>query len=269
MNSFIGKTIFLFTLTLVFARQTSYSQANSFDNVDKELTTLYAKIFPFYYDDQDSLNYYSDLFATRLTKFIKDNPSTLNYQFKSLIDGNACDIVTTKDGLFRIYSWDTWQGGTMHMFKNLYQFKSKNKVYTTVLDYGEGDMGTYYTDVFSLKTSGKTYFLAISGGSESTKDAYEMINVYSISNNTINDKVKLIKTQSGLSNSISFEYDFFSVADRPERPIRLIKYDENKRIISIPIVLENGKVTDRFILYQFTGQYFEKTLTQKKTDNKK
>ena len=106
--------------------------------------------------------------------------------------------------------------------------------------------------------------MAVSGGSESTKDAYEIISVYTISNDTLDDKVKLIKTASGLNNSISFEYDFFSVAGKSERPIRLIRYDTDKKIIYIPIVLENDKVTNRYILYQFNGQYFEKIQTQKK-----
>ncbi|MGH2646045.1 MAG: hypothetical protein ACRDE8_00695 [Ginsengibacter sp.] len=246
------------TLILFFVKPNSYGQTNSFDKADKELASLYSKIFPFYYGDNDSLNYYSELFATRLSTFIKDNPATLNYKFKSLTDSNACDIVTSTDGLLRIYSWDTWLGGTMHNFNNIFQFKSGSKVHSTDLNRNEDDFGSDFTNIYILKTGGKTFYLAVSGGSESTKDAYEAIGVYTISKDTLNDKIKLIKTTSGLNNSISFEYDFFSVVDRPERPIRLIKYDTDKKIIYIPIVLENGKVTDRYIRYQFNGQYFGK-----------
>lgn len=151
----------------------------------------------------------------------------------------------------------------MHDFNNIFQFKSGNKVYATDLG-DEDDYGAYFTDIYMLKTNGKTYYLAVSGGSESTKDAYETIGVYTISKDTLNNNVKLIKTSSGLTNSISFEYDFFSVVDRPERPIRLIRYDADKKTIYIPVVLENGKVTNRYILYQFNGQYFEKARMQKK-----
>lgn len=264
MNVIIRRTIFLVTLPLVFAGQISYGQPNSLDKVDKELTILYSKIFQFYNGNQDSLNYYSDLFSTRLINFLEDNPSSLYYKFKSLTDSNDCHIVTSTDGLFRIFSWDTQLGGTMHEFNNIFQFKSSGKVYSTELNRNEDDIGTDFIDIYTLKANNKTYYLTISGGSESTKDAYEKISAYTISSDTLDDKVKLIKTQSGLKNSISFEYDFFSVVDRPERPIRLIKYDSDKKIIYIPIVLENGKVTDRFIFYQFTGQYFEKRLTEKK-----
>jgi hypothetical protein len=252
------KTFFLLTLTLFFVKLNSYGQTSSFDKADKELTSLYSKIFPFYYGDNDSLNYYSELFTTRLSTFVKNNPATLSYKFKSLTDSNACHIVTSTDGLLRIYSWNTWLGGTMRDFTNVFQFKSGNKVHSTNLNNDEDDFGLYFTDIFTLKANSKTYYLAVGGGSESSKYAYETISVYAISNDTLNDKVKLIKTTNGLNNSITFEYDFFSVADRPERPIRLIKYDTNKKIIHIPIVLEDGEVTTGYILYQFNGEYFEK-----------
>jgi hypothetical protein len=251
-------TGFCLTLMLSLLGQFSFGQTNSCEEVGKDLTKLYNKIFPFYYGDSDSLSYYSDLFSSKLTNYIKNNPSTIDCKFKSLTDSNTCSIVTSADNSFRIYSWDTWLGGTMHNYKNLFQFKSDGKVRTLTFDYGEGDMGTYFTDVFSLKANGKIYFLGVSGGSESSKYAYEVIRAYSINDSTIDDSVKLIKTASGLQNSILIEYDFFSLADRPERPLKLIKYDADKKIIYIPIVWENGKVTNKFIRYQFTGQYFEK-----------
>ena len=46
-------------------------------------------------------------------------------------------------------------------------------------------------------------------------------------------------------------------------------YDAVKKIIYIPIVLDNGKVTNRYILYQFNGQYFEHILAQTKSNNEK
>lgn len=246
------------TLILSLVGQFSYGQTNSCEKVGKDLTKLYKKIFPFYYGDYDSLSFYSHLFSTKLTAYIKNNPSTIDCKFKSLTDSNTCSIVTSADNSFRIYSWDTWTGGTMHNYKNLFQFKSEGIVRTLTFDYGEADMGTYFTDVFSLKANGKIYYLGVGGGSESSKYAYEVIRAYSITDSTIDNSVKLIKTESGLQNSILVEYDFFSVVDRPDRPIKLIKYDADKKTIYIPIVWENGKVTNKFIRYQFTGQYFEK-----------
>jgi hypothetical protein len=61
-----------------------------------------------------------------------------------------------------------------------------------------------------------------------------------------------------MTGRISVEFDFFSVVDRPERPLKLIKFDKTKTIIYIPVVYEDGKVTDKFIQYKFNGKYFEK-----------
>jgi len=247
------------TLTAVLSLTVAHGQTNSCENIDRALTKLYKKIFPFYYDNHDSLNYYSELFSSKLTDYIKSNPSTLQCKFKTFTD-SVGSIVTTNDGALRIYSWDTWTGGTMHRYENLFQFKSGDTVYAKDFNYGDGDMGTYFTAIYPLSANGKNYFLSIAGGSESSKDRYEFIKVYSISTSSLNDSVPLIKTPSGLSNSIVIEYDIFST----QTPLDLIKYDTDKKIIYIPIILEGGKVTDRFILYQFNGQYFEKILTQKK-----
>jgi hypothetical protein len=254
----IKRTLVVLTLTILFVRQVS-GQTNLCDKVDKELTQIYSKIFPFYYGDLDSLIYYSDLFSTKLTTYVKSDPSTIECSFKSFSDSIG-SVVTTSDGLFRIYSWDTWTGGTMRNYKNLFQYKSEGKVYVKVFDYGEGDMGTYFTKVYSLKgANNKTYLLTFSGGTESSAEGYESISFYSISGDTLNDKVPLLKTSNGFETSISIEYDFSSVNDGSQ----LIKYDSEHKIIYVPIASDQGKITEKFSIYKFTGQYFEKIDSRK------
>lgn len=107
--------------------------------------------------------------------------------------------------------------------------------------------------------------MAIGNQIFSSNDVGQLIKVFTIENNEINDNVKLIKTQSGFTNKIAGYFDFFTVMDKPERPVHLIKYDKIKKIIYIPIVLEDGKVTDRYIQYKFNGSYFEK-VTKKKVN---
>lgn len=251
------------TLTIFFATSALLAQTNSFNEVESDLVRTSSKIFPYYYGDSDSLEFYSKLFTSNLIDFISQNPATLDYPFQMFADSLACDIVTSSDGLFRIYSWDTWLGGTMHIYKNLFQFKSGDKVFLTDLGYGDDDIGTSANAIYTVKANDKTYYLALSGGSESSRYYYETISIYTIDGSTLNDTIALIKTPEGLKNYINFEYDFSSVYDRPERPLRLMKYDADKKIIYVPIVFEDGKVTDRFILYQFKGQYFEHIQTQK------
>jgi hypothetical protein len=179
-----------------------------------------------------------------------------------LIDSNAFEIVTSEDSLFRIYSWDTWTGGTMHFFNNVFQYSYNGKIKTEFLELDEGDPSGFYSDIFTLRSGAKTYYLAINNGMYSSKDVGESIRVFAIENGVLNKNVKLIKTTTGMTGTIEVYFDFFSGVDRPERPVRVIKYDKNKKIIYIPVVYEDGKVTNKFIQYKFNGNYFEKYKTQ-------
>ena len=247
----------------MFVATFSFSQTITPKDIEKDLVQVSSKIFPFYYSNQDSLEFYSNLFTDKISSYITKFPSTLDYPFQSLIDSNSCSIVTSADGKFRIYSWDTWLGGTMHFFKNIIQFKLGDKVYCKKIDCGEDCPSGFYSQIFTLTAESKTYYLAINNSIYSTKDASQSIKVFAIENNSLNDTLQLFKTKTELLNIIDVNFDFFSVVNRPERPLRLIKYDAEKKIVYIPIVTENGKVTDRFILYQFNGQYLEHILTQK------
>jgi hypothetical protein len=154
-------------------------------------------------------------------------------------------------------------GGPMHFFNNIFQFRSGNKVYSKTFNLKGDDPSCFYSGVFTLKANNKTYYLAVGNGVYSSKDVSQFINIFAIENDSLNSTVKLIKTQSELTSQIGINFDFFSVVDRPERPLKLIKYDTQKKIIYIPVLKEDGAVTDKFILYQFTGKYFEEISVQK------
>lgn len=236
----------------------AYAQDRPVDTIGQELQQLYSKAIQFYQQDYDSVAYYSNAFSKGLFNYIHANAATLHHEFKALTDSNACKIVSSADGHFRIYSWDTWLGGTMHWYKNIYQFETANGVYAAEMMKEKNDFGAYFTEVHMLNANDKTYYLAIGGGSLSTKYAYQFMGVYTIDHDTLRDDVRLIETPEGLNSRILIEYDFFSVVDRPERPVRLIKYDSEAKTIDIPIVSEQDKISNRFIRYIFNGNYFER-----------
>jgi hypothetical protein len=263
-------------LALFFLTTNLFSQTKTIQEIEKDLQQSYKRVLSDHFDADtiawNKIETDNKIFKEKIFDYTSNYPATLTYKFDSLRKENI-DIVSSEDNFLRIYSWDTWLGGTMHDFENIFQFKSGEKIYSKVnydtAKVGEGDYAPFYSQIFTLKANNKTYYLAVNNGIFSTKDASQSIKAFTIENNSLIDTLKLFKTKTELLNEIDVRFNFFSVVDRPERPLRLIKYDKDKKIIYIPIVLENGKVTDRYILYQFKGQYFEHILTKKKKNNGK
>jgi hypothetical protein len=256
MTPFRSLTCFFFALIIFICEKTS-AQTKRIAAKENKVTKLYSKLASFIQADDDSINFYSGKFEKEFTSLIKSNSATLSYPFNKLIDSNFCKIKTSIDGNFRVYSWDTWTGGTMHMFKEVYQWKDKGKVFTKIPHYEEGNAGSYCSKIFTVDVNGKPHYLVIGNGIFSTEDVMQSISVYTIDNNKLIDTVKLFKTKTKELNRIDVEFDFFSVVDRPERPLELITYAEKEKIVYIPVVDSKGQVTKKNILYQLKGNYFE------------
>lgn len=256
------RKLFIFILLLLTAR--SFSQPLTARQIEADLQATYAKVLAYRTKEEigswDSVARYNEAFREKLAHYTTRVPATLAHPFDSLRKTHI-DIVTSEDGLLRIYSWDTWLGGTMHHFENVFQFRAGGKVSSRAV-YASDPHGAeyvpFYSQLFTLKANGKTYYLAVYNGIYSNRDASQSVRVFAIENGRLNDRVRLFKTGSGLVDAIEVPFDFFSVVDRPERPLRLIKYDPGQKLLYIPVVVEDGRVTDRFIVYRFTGTYFEK-----------
>jgi hypothetical protein len=211
-------------------------------------------------DKFDSLEKANIIFQKALVNMASNYPGSLTYDFKLLRD-SGLTIETSNDHHFRIYSWDSEEGGTMHIFLNVYQWIGEQHVYAKASDSSggkDGIAGVFCTPIYTFYTPGRTYYLVINHAIFSTKDESQDIQAFCINKRSLNDSVRIFKTQTGLQNAIGFEFDFFSVVDRPERPIQLIDFDITNKIVKIPIVFENGTVTNRWIRYKWTGKYFER-----------
>jgi hypothetical protein len=211
--------------------------------------------------DFDKLSKANETFKNKLLKYGKLS-STLKYNFPKF--GREIFISTSADGKFRIYSWDTEEGGTMHSFENVYQYMGQDgRVYSKSYPSEEGDAGAFVSDIYALTTGSGPVYMARFSAILSTVDAYQSIDLFRIRGNLLDNRVKLIKTKEGLTHTLGFEYDFFSVVDRKERPIKLITYDAATRSIKLPVVIVDdknrlGRVTNKFITYRFNGTYFVK-----------
>jgi hypothetical protein len=239
--------------------------AQSPQKIEEELLKPFKQIdyWAFHKDDDQSINRYDSIvaantaFRTSLLAYTSTVRGTFTYDFKEL-EKEGLIIKTSEDGLFRIYSWDSWTGGTAHQFEAIFQYKVANKVVSKLAVYEDGDMGRWYSNIYDLKVDNKTYYIGLYHEIYSSKDSYQGVKLFCIENNKLNESVRLFKTTTGIRNELGFEYNFLSVAHRPERPVKLIYYDKDDGQLHLAIVLEDGTVTKRFITYQFTGKYFER-----------
>lgn len=187
----------------------------------------------------------------------------LTYAFPKLKE--SMFIATSRDGKLRVYSWDLESGGTMHDYDRVIQFVGTGG---RVIAWSDNDesyegSGAFYTDIFQVTSKGGPIYLIVGTSRGSSSLNGQSLNAVRIIGDDIDLAEKVIRTSKGLTHEVGFSYDFFSVVDRPERPIRLFKFDEARKEFSFPVVIEDdetpqGRVTNRFITYRYNGKHFVK-----------
>lgn len=202
----------------------------------------------------------NDALKAKLVKYGR-LASVLKHPFSDL--KKVMYIATSRDGKFRIFSWDTRTGGTMHFFENVFQYQGAGgKIVAKAAVLDDGDPGGFYHDIFQVAGKRGPVYIGRLTSVLSTRDSYEEVCLFRVSGTRLDDELRLFKTKAGMQNRIGYEYDFFSVVDRKERPIKLARFDEKTGTIMIPVVIADkasdgpGRVTDRFIKYRFNGTNF-------------
>lgn len=259
----------LFTTLFLILNCCVFGQNIETCNIKLKDTYLKLKYFASYYDSHDysedvsisdSLSKYNAKLEKLLLQFTASNSETLTYTFKELIE-NGMDIATSEDGLFRIYSWNTLEGGTMRIYKNVFQYKDKNQLYSKVFPPVKGQQeGYYFYQINDIVSENKKFYVAQGTSVGGTYIYFNKVKIFSIDKALLNDKALLIKTKSGIRNELGYEVNLGAYPNRERKtlPDYEIQYDTNNKIISIPVILEDYKITDKRIKYQFKGKYFEK-----------
>ncbi len=256
------KLLFTFLIILGFVAGV---EAQSLKLIETDLVKSFKKI-PYFNKQRykgaknvawdDSLAIANEVFAKTLQQYTTRFPATIAYPF-SMLKKEHLGICTSSDGLFRIYSWDNQTGGTMYFFDNVYQFKTGTKTFSNIYKQkDEGDAGLDFYKIYMMKVQGKTYYIGVFLGIESSRYHFEGVNIFAVEDGKLNDNVKLIKTKSGLRSLLSYEYDVASSVEWKNQPE--ISFDATANAINFPLVAANGKMTQKFITYKFTGQYFER-----------
>ena len=201
----------------------------------------------------DSLARANNNFSKKLKSYAGKYPFTIAENFP--MEGLSH---TSSDGLLKIYSWDTHVAGTQHTFESVIQYKIGEKT-IAVIDTSRG--GYNYDKLYMLTVGNKTYYLATYYGILSLYTRGEGIRIFTIENGRLTDKVKLIKTKNGLTDKLYYTYDQHLTNSDIMSEITL-EYDPKAKTITFPIVAENMWITDNYITYKFTGQYFERVKSE-------
>ncbi|MGI4729387.1 MAG: hypothetical protein ACRYGB_12500 [Janthinobacterium lividum] len=255
----------LYILAFMMTTYKSIGQQNTPRNVEQELHFWAAKIdFWEKVDHQTETNHWEDslqnanqTFGKKLKYYTENYPSTINYPFKSL--EKNISIYTADNGLFRIYNWDTGIGGIISNMGNLFQYKIGEKTKSKLI-LGEQDannMNDYFA-IYHIDINKQPYYLLASSFSYSHGENghSEGIRAFTIKNGELDQNAKIIKTTTGLRNELFYSYTPGEITY--ENNNWSVFYNPATKTISLPVVLKNGTVTKKRIVYKFTGQYFEK-----------
>jgi hypothetical protein len=246
--------------TLLFS-SISFSQKSA-KSVEVELKNEFEKIY--YWnehpktndaiDTYDSIQTANNYILNEIIARGHSNPDFFTYPFTSL--SAYLDVLTSKDKLLRIYSWDTYTGGTMHIFYAVAQYiGGDKKLYTqSLVDTSDNDPGLSFSKIYTFDDKGRKYYLSIGNAIYSTHDLAQEVIIYTVSGNLL-VQAPIIKTQRGLTNSIHVGYDLFGLTSKTDHSI---VFDEATKELKIPLVDAKGRMTSKNIVYKFNGERFER-----------
>lgn len=223
----------------------------------------------------DLLEQYNQTFRRKLAYYTSHYPLTLTYPFDSLRQKADVTIATSPDSLFRIYSWDQRDGGSLHFYSNLFQFKSGGKVSSILApdttNDGKPAPHFQYGSVDRLTANAQsTIYLALGGGISSGAYLRSQARAFAIENHTVNDTIRIIKTKSGhLVNSIVQSFNWLLRYPTKHIPNEM-EYDSEKKELFIPVIAVSDSMTvgnevypmrdsmtTRSDVYRFNGKYFQ------------
>ncbi|CAM3353221.1 hypothetical protein FLLO111716_05835 [Flavobacterium longum] len=214
--------------------------------------------------DMDSIVVYNEKLQTRLLECTQTQES-LDKPFKSLEEYNV-GLTRSPDGLLSIYSWDDETGGTMRYAISVFQFSDGHRVFSQKpiwLETEDPDesVSFFYDVLDEVVSGGKKYYVVKGVAVGSSAVSVHTVKIFSVEDGVLNSDARLIKTQTGIRNELSYEIDFSASPNR-DNPINReeawLQYDAKSHTICIPLIQENGRLTRKKIRYRFTGTYFEK-----------
>lgn len=207
----------------------------------------------------DSLKFANQAFKQKLLSYTAKVPSTLAYQFPQL-QKEHLSVATSDDGKFRIYTWDTYLGGSSHVYDHIYQYNTGKTINSKSFSYlmKTGEYTGRYLEIITADTNNTKVYLGYFYNVFPGKKAFQGVKAFKIEKTNLNDTCTVIKTATGYKNQIGFSYDYAHQHETRDHPHKLFHFFAKEHEFSFPVAMENGELTNRYHVYKFKGNHFEK-----------
>jgi len=257
------RVLFTTGFLLAFVLQ-ALCQKSTLPEIQQDLQCSYQQISGHGYPSSSShITTYDSLFRRKIAYYTSHVPQTLFYPFDSLTQSNDISIVTSDDSTFRIYSWDRYDGGSMHDFDYLFQYRVGKHVYSKIKPDTSTDEnfdpGVYYTQLSTIKAAdGKTCYIALGTGQYASMLGATEVKCFRGGNSGWTDTVRMIRLKSGdFVNSIVSPYNIGLNYPGDSLP-NAVLFDSAHQMLTVPVVNhKNDSVTANSDVYRFNGTYFQ------------
>lgn len=231
---------------------------NNLFQIEQELGLKFKQLKAFKKEKKsDSILIINKDISTTLLTLLKGNLESLTYEFPQLKDYEF-HITTSPDKEFRIYSWNTLSNDTIKKYINIFQWLMYDTLRAKLKVYKPTENSGYYSEIYKLTDELNSLYLAYFHTTSNDKKSTQALHVMDFERSVFQSRFRKIKTKSGYTHSISISFDYPNLSEIEEQSLKLIKYNTDEQSFKFPIILKNGKVSDKYILYSYDGDYFIK-----------
>lgn len=162
------KYIFCFVFCFIAMKDAKAQSGNDLFALEKQLCfiqdTLYTLRQNYFYTNDNYCDSLQNRFSILLEELCTADKG-MKYDFRELRKKERqFTIAVSPDGYMRVFSRNTYWGGTMPLFASYMQYKDKEQSYFFDMN-DDNDMGICYDTIYSIQALDKSYYL-LSGTSQ-------------------------------------------------------------------------------------------------------
>lgn len=233
------------------------SKNTSIESIEKSATdTTFSNETPFL-----EIAKFNDLYKKQVNQSSIENLNELRNFLKQSIEQNKIEYFTysadttflpktveSEDHKLKIYSYDNMLGGSMRYFDKIWMYNETDDLsrINAIFEWNEFEAKGMVYAIKMINKDRKTYYLVFGQNILSGRDIQNYVEAYEIVNNELSVSNLFQKDHKNI-HKIEVSYDFFSVVERPERPIELIRYANDT--LRVATVDDMGKVLDKNEFY--------------------